>query len=209
MRDNPAVPATTDSTGRRVPARLRAATLLFLALAASISLVRTAGAQRGPDAQSASGGQPGGFPDPLGLGRLDAGFGQKRRPTLGGALPASVKFRLESAYSLAFRKLAEEAACRALFHELGAAGEEVLSRARYADGGGSLACAGETRAVTCVGCLQVRLCPAFAGLEVSAAALIVLHEGLHVAGLAESPAYLNAPNARQINDMVAQGCRLR
>jgi hypothetical protein len=131
-----------------------------------------------------------------------------QRPWLSGPLPAAMRHKLAAGYTLALQKLKEERGCRALFGQLGAVGSEVLAGVQYGDGSRGAPCAGGVRAYTCVGCRYVHLCTGFANLEVSGAALIVLHEALHAAGLPESPPYPGAPTAREINQMVTLGCRL-
>ena len=62
--------------------------------------------------------------------------------------------------------------------------------------------------MTAVGNPDVVLCRSFARLSDSEAAIILLHEALHLAGQPEYPIDPDAPNGLEITKMVMEGCRL-
>jgi hypothetical protein len=130
------------------------------------------------------------------------------QPHIMGFVPPKVKHRLTGAWDVALRRLKDEPGCRAIFARLGTTGEDALAGAVYRDAGEGGDCSGKVRALTCVGCPQIRLCRSFAELNVTGAAVIVLHEALHTAGMRESPALPDALTAWQINQVVTQNCRL-
>jgi hypothetical protein len=63
-------------------------------------------------------------------------------------------------------------------------------------------------AVTAVGKRPVKLCRHFAQLSDSHAAMIVIHEALHLAGLTEYPHDPDAMSGVAINRMVTEACDL-
>lgn len=54
----------------------------------------------------------------------------------------------------------------------------------------------------------VMLCREFCGLTVSERATVLIHEGLHTAGLSERPPNPNAATSQDISDLVRERCRL-
>lgn len=130
------------------------------------------------------------------------------RPAMDASLPPIIKYQLGIAYDTAIRVLRKEPSCRTLFQRLGTDGEDVLARSWYSDAGDGGYCQEAVPAFTKVGSTHIKLCRSFGGLQVSAAAVLLLHEALHSGGLRESPAYPNALTSREINLAVSQGCNL-
>jgi hypothetical protein len=99
-----------------------------------------------------------------------------------------------------------------MYDDLGANGPAVISNTTYRDGTGSKSCNVDfpnALAVTDVGTRTVLLCGTrFTGLRPSGAAVVVIHEGLHAAGLSENPPDTTAMTSDQINAMVMQNCGL-
>ena len=62
-------------------------------------------------------------------------------------------------------------------------------------------------AYTEVGSSVTRLCPEFARLSDRRAAITLLHEALHYAGLGEKPRYPDGLTSDQITRLVARACR--
>jgi hypothetical protein len=126
------------------------------------------------------------------------------------ALPKRVARKLRVSYEVALVRLEKVETCRALFSDLGADGLEMLNRSVYApafdrEGG----CERGSPAYTFIGSRVTRLCPVFADLPRSKAAVALLHEALHHAGLGERPAVPTARHtAKEINWMVARKCGL-
>ncbi|MBZ5590502.1 MAG: hypothetical protein LAO05_18285 [Acidobacteriia bacterium] len=131
------------------------------------------------------------------------------RPKVSGPLPASLWSKLGFALGVAREKIRTIPSCSGLFTSRGADGLELLARASFA--GAALekdhtACAGSAVATTEVGGRQIRLCPRFEALSVPAAALILIHETLHTAGMREKPPDPSALTSAQINQLVEARC---
>lgn len=114
-------------------------------------------------------------------------------------------------HRLAQERLRESVPCRTLFVNLGADGEATLRRDRY--GAGDLdaerhRCPRGAAAITAVRSFEVRLCPAFSLLSTTEAAVILIHEALHSAGMKEMPPDPDALTARAINALVRSNCEL-
>ncbi len=132
-------------------------------------------------------------------------------PRVRDALRPSVVRVLALAYPLAVTKVRTVASCRALFERLGAGPVQSLMNSRYraaSPGRQSRAdpCQCGAVAVTGVGSPDVRLCLNFGSLPVSSAAVVLLHEALHYAGLGEWPSTPDAMTPGQINLMVRKAC---
>jgi hypothetical protein len=61
---------------------------------------------------------------------------------------------------------------------------------------------------TTVGGAPTFLCRRFSKLPDRRAAMVLIHEALHHAGLDERPHDPEGPSSREINDMVSEACRL-
>lgn len=130
-----------------------------------------------------------------------------------GFVPAALRFRLTSAHELARSRLATHAPCRELFDSMGADGLTILEGSTY-----SMARAGAEQSIcsersaaafTTVNGQRVHLCPRlFSGLAVHKAAMILLHESLHRAGLSEWPHNPDGLRSVEINALIRDRCRL-
>lgn len=134
-------------------------------------------------------------------------------PRVRDALRPSVLRALALAYPLAVTKVRTVVSCRALFERLGAGPVQSLMNSRYraaSPGRQSRAdpCQCGAVAITGVGSPDVRLCLNFGSLPVSSAAVVLLHEALHYAGLGEWPSTPDAMTPGQINLMVRDACGL-
>jgi hypothetical protein len=134
-------------------------------------------------------------------------------PRVRDALRPSVLRTLALAYPLAVTKVRTVASCRALFERLGADPVQSLMNSRYLAAGQEREkqtgpCRRGAAAVTAVGSAEVRLCLSFGSLQVSNAAITLLHEALHYAGLGEWPSSPDAMTSAQINLMVRDACGL-
>ncbi len=85
-------------------------------------------------------------------------------------------------------------------------GEGVQSNGIAPCSGGSMPHAWSLHAGS--GYPYVFLCDRFANLPLKEAAVIIIHEALHVAGLEESPATPNRPTSQEIQNQVRQTCNL-
>lgn len=131
------------------------------------------------------------------------------RPNLRRGLPPSVAQRLQRAFAIAARRVSERAACSALFAASGADGVEKLRMSLYYLAAGSHArevCGLGADALTSVGSAITWLCPSFSALSNDRAALVLIHEALHAAGLPEWPRDPGAMTSSQINTLVKESC---
>jgi len=105
-------------------------------------------------------------------------------------------------------RIREIAGCRELFEALGSDGSGELNQSDYhwAARGGD--CRREASAYTWVGASRTCLCPNFGHLSSRGAAVTLIHEALHHAGLTEQPSDPLAMTSGQINQLVATSCRL-
>jgi hypothetical protein len=121
-----------------------------------------------------------------------------------------VSAKLDSAFTLAVSRVAERPTCRALFAQFGEDGLETLARGLYVPATRvqeDRVCR-NADAFTWVGVRQTRLCRSFARLPEGRAALVLIHEALHQAGMTEKPLDPQALDSAQINQLVRENCAL-
>ncbi|MCH7666110.1 MAG: hypothetical protein IH936_09325 [Acidobacteria bacterium] len=113
---------------------------------------------------------------------------------------------------LAKSRLRDNSTCRQLFEAFGKDAKEVMDESRYhwvALSAEETACQQKhAAAFTWVGEDLTCLCPAFASLSVNDAAIALVHEALHHAGLTEQPGDPLGMTRDQIDQMVRTSCRL-
>lgn len=149
-------------------------------------------------------------PDPPPPPPTGGGSGDPSSST-GMPLTAAEATRVNQGKTTATNKLNNTPDCEKMYDDLGANGPNVLSRTTYRDGTGSAACNSHpsAAAVTQPGSFTVLLCGTnFTNLSASGAAVVVIHEGLHSAGLNENPPDPSAMTSDQINQMVMSKCGL-
>lgn len=117
---------------------------------------------------------------------------------------------IEGGVREALSALDREPACRAIFEELGRDGHAVIGMMTFilADARAEVKVCPGAQAFTVVGGSWVGVCRNFAFLNESEAAVVILHEGLHHAGLTEWPFDLRALKSWQISAMVRERCGL-
>lgn len=131
-------------------------------------------------------------------------------PWVNRAVSSPVENKIEVAFDLAVRRLHDVPACASLFDDLELDGLGALSRSMYFPvplWRERSVCRG-AHAVTVVGWRPVLVCRNFAQLSDSHAAMLLIHEALHLAGLAERPSDPAAMSGAAINRMVVEACRL-
>ena len=109
------------------------------------------------------------------------------------------------------KKVAEVPECRGLFEALGADAIETLRTGLYfpiASHRKEKAVCSRAVAYTNVGAAPTFLCRDFSRLSDDRAAMYVIHEALHHAGLTEKPHDQGAMTSRAINTMVTNACQL-
>jgi hypothetical protein len=134
-----------------------------------------------------------------------------KAPLLRGGLDPRVVRRLRLAHELAVERVQSVPSCRALFERLGTDGTVYLARTLYfpaSDSQRAGACGRGAIALTVRGNPQTRLCPVFESLRTEWAAVAVIHEALHFAGLGERPVDPNGMSSMEINRMVEASCGL-
>ncbi len=132
-------------------------------------------------------------------------------PLLRLGLSGPVAERLRAGWTLAQRRLATCADCRQLFVELGAEPVSLLHGLFFypADANASnRSCRSRASAFTEVGSHVTWVCDNFALLTERQAAMVILHEALHAAGLPEQPQVPDALTSAEINARVAALCAL-
>jgi hypothetical protein len=126
-------------------------------------------------------------------------------------LSAAVVTRLRAGYGLAVRRLESSEPCRHLFAGLGVDPLPLLSQLFYYPAGSNQnnsSCRVRASAYTEVGSHVTWVCDNFALLRERQAAMVILHEALHAAGLPEQPRVPGAMTSAEINAMVAARCAL-
>ena len=119
--------------------------------------------------------------------------------------------KLAKALPLAARKVEVIASCSMLFSRLGADGADRLARTQYYPAPAEVReglCRHGASAATSPGSTVTWLCPGFASLSTWQAAMTLIHEALHFAGLPERPQAAGAMSSAEINDMVRDACGL-
>jgi hypothetical protein len=116
--------------------------------------------------------------------------------------------KLEEAFAVAFERVQEIPQCGGLFVELEADGAEMLSTTIYMPTHpfDEQSLCQTAAAFTWVGGGYTRLCRRFSSLSTERAAMTLIHEALHHAGLTEQPADPEAMTAREIDSMVEDAC---
>ena len=133
-------------------------------------------------------------PEPRGTSRLSDG----------------VKRRLSKGFRKAMEWMVEKPSCRELFASREIDGIDALQHSIYVParrGLESRVCESGAVAFTAVGNPVTRLCPGFARLVDGRAAITLIHEALHFAGLGEKPVDPDGWTSDQITRRVARACR--
>ena len=135
----------------------------------------------------------------------------KIMPHTSGPLETGSARNLLTGFSVAFERVRDIPSCRALFETLDASGVEMITNSFYI--APSVAekrelCTGGVTAFTQVGSRVTRLCPAFGDVDRQTAALLLIHEALHSAGMPESPGTAGPRTPSEINRLVRRACEL-
>lgn len=116
--------------------------------------------------------------------------------------------KLREAFPVALERVQEIPQCGELFAELEADGIEMLTTTIYMPThrmDEQTVCQ-NAAAFTWVGGAHTRLCRRFSSLPDERAAMTLIHEALHHAGLTEKPKDPEAMSAREIDNMVEDAC---
>lgn len=113
-------------------------------------------------------------------------------------------------FSLAEEEIRHASSCSALFGKFHADGAQLLAAIEFEaatiDVVSDTCSRSGVAAFTTVGGRKIWLCPHFGDLTVPAAAMIIIHEALHAAGLTERPADPRGLLPQEINQLVAASC---
>ena len=140
----------------------------------------------------------------------DVGSLRARGPFVIEPLGPRLVSKLERGFAIAVDRLGQHPSCRQLFTDLDADGFEKLLKTIYLEARRvdvrPVCRSRHAVAYTSFRRPHTRLCPAFRHLPDTRAAIIVLHEALHYAGLPEAPAFPDAMWSGEINRMVEKAC---
>jgi hypothetical protein len=116
--------------------------------------------------------------------------------------------KLRAAFTVALERIRKIPRCSGLFADLDADGVEMLTNTLYtpAHPFDEQSLCRSAAAFTWVGGVHTRLCRRFASLPEERAAMTLIHEALHHAGLTEQPMDPDGMTAREIDGMVSDAC---
>jgi hypothetical protein len=132
-------------------------------------------------------------------------------PTISSNVSFKNRRKILSAFDVALERVQGVPECRELFAELGADGTKALDMVVFLPIGRAQAQGGVCRgasAYTLVGGGPIRVCRDFSRLSDTQAAMVIIHEALHHAGLSEYPQDPDAMTSALINQMVMKHCGL-
>ncbi len=132
------------------------------------------------------------------------------QPWIHGGMNDGLRDSVEVAFEIAAQRVQEIETCSDLFAEFGVDAMEALDKAVYMPVFSShkvKKVCGRNLAYTFVGAPTTFICPKFERVSDQHAAMVLIHEALHTAGLEEAPTTPGAKTSQQINSMVAKSCR--
>ena len=130
-------------------------------------------------------------------------------PTISPKVSVKNRRKFRDAFDFALERVQEDPDCRGLFSELGADGTKALDMIVVLPIGRAQAQGGVCRGIsayTLVGGGPIWLCREFSRLSDKQAAMVIIHEALHHAGLSEYPQDPNGMTSTIINQMVRKNC---
>jgi hypothetical protein len=136
-------------------------------------------------------------------------FKPRSSPWIQNNMDPQIREKILEATKLALQRIEEIPECAEMFAALGADGTEVLTATLYfpvANSGRRVKLCPTSSAHTVVGASATWLCPEFKRLPVERAALVLIHEALHHAGLTEHPVDPKGMTSLAINRMVKKNC---
>lgn len=131
-------------------------------------------------------------------------------PWIHPSMPSSLERKIRVAFEIAVQRVTEVPSCNALFTELNADAVETLRTGLYfpASPARETSQCRRSMAQTYVGDAPTWICRRMTSYSDERAALVVIHEALHHAGLTERPHDRNAMSSGAINKMVGKSCDL-
>ena len=141
------------------------------------------------------------------------------KPWIHPSMPKRVSAKLKAGFELAVERVREVESCSELFAELGADGLEILATGLYfpvdsyrreievcGRNAATNSLGGENLAYTTVGGAPTWISRHFSRVPTETAAVVVIHEALHHAGLTERPHDRMAMSSVEITEMVQAAC---
>ncbi len=147
----------------------------------------------------------------LGAVSVDGGTPTICKPTISSEVSVKNRRKISDAFDVALERVQEVPECRGLFAELGSDGMDALARVIFIPIGRAQAQGGVCRgssAYTLVGGGPIWVCREFSRLSDTQAAMVIVHEALHHAGLSEYPLDPDGMTSTLINQMVMKHCGL-
>jgi hypothetical protein len=131
-------------------------------------------------------------------------------PWIHPSMPLSIRKKLENSYKLAAERIVEMPECRSLFTALGADAFEILKTGLYfpADPAKETSVCRRTMAQTYVGGAPTWICRRVTSYPDETVAIVLIHEALHHAGLAEDKNDRTAMSSASIDRKVRKSCGL-
>lgn len=142
---------------------------------------------------------------------VDDGAEATCKPTISMKVLVPNRRKISNAFDLALEKVREVPECGEMFAGLGSEATDALGRIVFLPVGKAQARDGVCRgssAYTLVGGGPIWVCRDFKRLSDAQAAMIIIHEALHHAGLTEYPKDEDAMTSRDINFVVKEQCGL-
>lgn len=140
---------------------------------------------------------------------FEDGVSSKIQPHTSGPLTARSARNLFSGFAVALERVREIPSCGALFETFTVSGVEMMAHTFYVAPNvveDREFCVGGVTAFTQLGGRVTRLCPSFGDVDRQTAALLLIHEALHSAGMPESPSTAGAFTPNEINRLVKSAC---
>jgi hypothetical protein len=141
---------------------------------------------------------------------VKAATGSDLQPWIHPTMRPNVDAKIDAAFAIAVARVRDNAFCQALFARLESNGVDVLRTSLYYpmpvsfDG---ISICERGYAATLVGAPTTFICRNFQRLSDERAALVLIHEALHHAGLTEYPLDPDGMTSSRINRMVEKSCR--
>jgi hypothetical protein len=133
------------------------------------------------------------------------------RPTFSPLLHGTTRRKLSHGYALAAGRVRNQPSCRSLFSKLGADGLDLLEETLYLPASKRSErriCNHASRTFTRVGSDVTMLCGNFEDLPDRVAAVLLIHEALHFAGLDDEKHDPDGLSSKEINTMIEHACGL-
>jgi hypothetical protein len=142
---------------------------------------------------------------------VDGGTQAICKPTISSKVSVKNRRKFLDAFDVALERLQDSPECRGLFTELGVDGTNALDMIVVLPIGRAQSQGGVCRGIsayTLVGGGPIWVCRDFSQLSDTQAAMVIIHEALHHAGLSEYPQDPDAMTSTLINQMVMKKCGL-